>query len=104
MFHTLNAYDDAGRVVLDVCRYDRAYDVSLMTASGPLTLDRWIIDPTARKVTTRRLDDRPQEFPRIDDRLLGRPHRYGYSAMIGASIVATASVEQGVAAHGSAIP
>jgi hypothetical protein len=30
---------------------------------GPLTLDRWIIDLAAGKVTQQRLDDRPQEFP-----------------------------------------
>ncbi|HEV7453303.1 MAG TPA: carotenoid oxygenase family protein, partial [Pseudonocardiaceae bacterium] len=31
------------------------------------------------KVRETRLDDHPQEFPRIDDRLVGRPHRYGYA-------------------------
>jgi carotenoid cleavage dioxygenase-like enzyme len=34
-------------------------------------------------VTQRRLNDRSQEFPRVDDRVISRPHRYGYSAMIG---------------------
>jgi carotenoid cleavage dioxygenase len=34
-------------------------------------------------VTQRRLDDRLQEFPRVDDRVISRPHRYGYSAAIG---------------------
>jgi carotenoid cleavage dioxygenase len=29
------------------------------------------------------LNDRAQEFPRVDDRVISRPHRYGYSAMIG---------------------
>ena len=28
-------------------------------------------------------NDRAQEFPRVDDRVISRPHRYGYSAMIG---------------------
>ena len=84
IFHTLNAYDDdSGRVVVDVCRYQGAYDVSVLDGKGPLTLDRWIIDPAAGKVTQQRLDDRPQEFPRVSDRAIGRPHRYGYSAVIG---------------------
>ena len=48
-----------------------------------MTLDRWIIDPAAGKVTRQRLDDRPQEFPRVDARVTSRPHRYGYSAVIG---------------------
>lgn len=29
------------------------------------------------------LNDRAQEFPRVDDRVISRAHRYGYSAMIG---------------------
>jgi carotenoid cleavage dioxygenase len=48
-----------------------------------VTLDRWVIDPAAGKVTQQRLDDRWQEFPRVDDRVVSRPHRYGYSAVIG---------------------
>ena len=34
VFHTLNAYDDGDGVVVDVCRYDRAYDVSALQRSG----------------------------------------------------------------------
>jgi len=94
IFHTMNAYDDdQGRVVVDVVRYDGAYDVSLLAGDGPLTLDRWIIDPAAGKVTTQRLDDRGQEFPRIDDRAISRPHRYGYSAIIGEVSRATISLK-----------
>jgi hypothetical protein len=29
------------------------------------------------------LNDREQEFPRVDDRVISRPYQYGYSAMIG---------------------
>ena len=84
VFHTLNAYDDSGNVVLDLCQYNQSFDVStLWHAHGPVTLDRWVIDPAAGKVTQQRLDDRGQEFPRVDDRIISRPHRYGYSAVIG---------------------
>ena len=99
VFHTLNAYDDGERVVVDLCRYDRAYDVSTLTGPGPVTLERWLIDPGAGKVITGCVDDQHQEFPRIDDRLTGRRHRYGYSAVIGEGILATISVEHGVTAH-----
>jgi len=29
------------------------------------------------------VDERPQEFPRVDERVVGRRHRYGYAATIG---------------------
>jgi carotenoid cleavage dioxygenase-like enzyme len=84
VFHCLNGYDDDGRVVIDLCQYDGSFDVSTMWAAhGPVTLDRWIIDPDAGQVTRQRLHDRGQEFPRVDDRIISRPHRYGYSAVIG---------------------
>jgi len=80
VFHTLNAYDDGDRVCVDMCRYAGSYDVSLMTGPGPVTLDRWTIDPVSGKVTLRSLSDRFfHEFPRVDDRVIGRPHHYGYT-------------------------
>ena len=89
IFHTLNAYDDGNRVVVDLVRYEGSYDVSVFEGHGPVTLDRWVIDPAAGKVHQFRLDDRHQEFPRVDDRITGRPHRYGYSAVIEAVRQAT---------------
>ena len=51
VFHTFNAYDDtAARVVVDLIQYEGAYDVSLLSGRGPLTLDRWTIDLAAGKV------------------------------------------------------
>jgi carotenoid cleavage dioxygenase len=91
VFHTLNAYDDGDQVVVDLVRYAGAYDVSILSGPGPLTLDRWIIDPAPGQVTQQRLDDRPQEFPRTDERVTGQPYRYSYSAVIGAVGHATIS-------------
>ena len=84
VFHPMNAYDDAdGNVVMDVVRHQDMF----ATKQGPgsrtgTTLDRWTIDPKAKQVKTERLDDVSQEFPRIDDRLMGRVHRYGYAAEV----------------------
>ena len=85
MFHTQNAYEDAhGRILVDLCQYNKGFDVStLWAAHGPVTLDQWTIDPAAGMVTQQRLDDRGQEFPRVDDRIISRLYRYGYSAVIG---------------------
>jgi carotenoid cleavage dioxygenase-like enzyme len=85
VFHCLNAYDDdQGKIVVDLCQYKRGFDVStLWSTHGPVTLDRWTIDPAAGTISEKRLDDRGQEFPRVDDRIVSRQHRYGYSAVIG---------------------
>jgi carotenoid cleavage dioxygenase len=50
---------------------------------GPPTLERWHLDGHGAPVKEERLDDRGQEFPRIDERHLGLPHRYGYSVTVG---------------------
>ncbi|MFE6921011.1 carotenoid oxygenase family protein [Nocardia sp. NPDC057663] len=80
VFHPLNAYDDGDTVVLDVVRHPKMFHTDTNGPDeGPATLDRWTVDPTSGKVRETRLDDRSQEFPRIDDRLVGREHRYGYT-------------------------
>ena len=105
VFHCLNAYDDGDKVVVDLCQYNQGFDVStLWAAHGPVTLDRWVIEPAAGKVAQQRLDDRGQEFPRIDDRIISRPHRYGYSAVIGEVVRAiTAAGDFGDDAFANAI-
>jgi carotenoid cleavage dioxygenase len=47
---------------------------------GRPTLDRWVLDPSSGKVSEECLDDRGHEFPRHDERRLGKPIRYGYTA------------------------
>jgi carotenoid cleavage dioxygenase len=86
VFHPLNAYEDGEAIVLDVVRHPRMFDaVTIGPAEGPPTLDRWTVDLAAGKVREERIDDRPQEFPRVDDRLVGRRHRYGYSVGFAAA-------------------
>jgi carotenoid cleavage dioxygenase-like enzyme len=80
VFHTLNAYDDGDRVVVDVVRHPRMFATRFDgPVEGAPVLERWTLDPAAGAVKTELLDDRPQEFPRIDDRVAGRRHRYGYA-------------------------
>jgi carotenoid cleavage dioxygenase len=85
VYHPLNAYDDGpGRIVLDVARHPKMFASDQHGPNeGPPTLDRWTVDLSAGKVIEERLDDRGQEFPRIDDRLTGRRHRYGYAPAVG---------------------
>jgi carotenoid cleavage dioxygenase len=81
VFHPLNAYDDGDRVVIELCRFDRMFDADVVLGpdgSRP-RLDRWTIDTSAGKVLEEQIDDRPQDFPRVDERVVGHRHRYGYT-------------------------
>jgi carotenoid cleavage dioxygenase len=80
VFHPLNAYDEGDSIILDVVRHPTMFVTDFHGPNeGPTTLDRWTVDLADGKVRETRLDDHPQEFPRIDDRLVGRPYRYGYA-------------------------
>ena len=50
---------------------------------GPPTLDRWVVDLADGKVRESRIDDRGQGVPRVDERLVGKRHRYGYAPAFG---------------------
>jgi carotenoid cleavage dioxygenase len=87
VFHPMNAYDDGDAVVLDVARYRRLDFMSPREARDPgyrdenaARLHRWRIDLARGGVASTPLDDVSSEFPRVDERRLGRPHRFGYVA------------------------
>jgi carotenoid cleavage dioxygenase len=79
VYHPLNAYDDGDRLVIDLVVHDRAFADGGDPGGDVSSLQRWTIDPVARTVRTEVVDPRGVEFPRADERLAGRPHRYGYS-------------------------
>jgi len=80
VFHPLNAYDDGDRVVIDLVRHPSMFRTDFRGPNeGTPVLERWAIDPAARTIATSVVDDRSQEFPRADERLAARRHRYGYT-------------------------
>ena len=82
VFHTLNAFDTPdGRIIVDVVRYDHMWWPGHEDVPGSLW--RWTIDLASGVVTEDRLDDRPGEFPRIDDRLAGSDARFGHVTQTG---------------------
>ncbi|MDR3662042.1 MAG: carotenoid oxygenase family protein, partial [Mycobacterium sp.] len=86
VFHPMNAYDspDDNTIILDVVRHPKMFDADhLGPNEGPPTLDRWTVDLADGKVREERFDDHDQEFPRIDERLTGKRHRYGYAPTVG---------------------
>ncbi|MYR45690.1 carotenoid oxygenase family protein [Streptomyces sp. SID5910] len=83
--HTLNAYDQGDTVVVEYTGFPAPFHVAGRGMGGPSatgspTLDRWVVDLRAGRVRGSRLDDRPQEFPRINESLVSRRHRYAYTA------------------------
>ncbi|WP_280437961.1 carotenoid oxygenase family protein [Nocardia carnea] len=75
--HTLNAYDDGDSIVLDLVTAEEPFDPADPGGIRPV-LDRWTL--TADRIHQRRIDDRPQDFPRVNEAYTSRPYRYGYSA------------------------
>jgi carotenoid cleavage dioxygenase-like enzyme len=88
VFHPMNAFDepDGDGVVLDVVRHSSMFRTKhLGPNEGAPTLERWHLDGHGGAVKEERLDDRGQEFPRVDERRVGLPHRYGYTVAVGES-------------------
>ncbi len=84
VFHTLNAYDEADTVVLDLVRHDRMFATDFNGPNeGRPSLERWTLDRRTGAVRTVPLAEGGHEFPRIDERLFGSAHRYGYTVGIG---------------------
>lgn len=81
VFHACNAFDlPDGRVVVDVVAHESMFARSTQGPdSNASALERWTVDPLARRVDRKTIDASPQEFPRPDERLIGRPYRYAYS-------------------------
>jgi len=84
IFHPMNAYDDGDEVVLDAVRHPKMFDRERRGPSeGDPVLTRWRLNVATGAVRETTIDDRPQEFPRIREDLMGLPYRYGYAAGIG---------------------
>ena len=97
VFHPMNAYDEPGGdgIVLDVVRHPSMFRTQVLGPNeGTPTLERWHLDGRGGAVKEERLDDRGQEFPRVDERRVGLPHRYGYAVGVAEAdhIVGTESV------------
>lgn len=81
VYHPANAFEtEDGKVVVDVVVHESTYDSSPVGPGGRWTrFERWTADPVARKVERTVLHDKPQEFPRYDERLTCQPYRYAYT-------------------------
>jgi len=102
VYHPINAYEDGTEIVIDLVRHSKTFDADLHGPDEvPTTLDRWTVDLAGGKVREERVCDRPQEYPRIDDRLVGERHRYGYVVEADALGAPTDTLLKQDLAHGT---
>lgn len=83
-FHFANAYDDGENTVIDLPRHQRMFltDQNGPNEGAPI-LVRWTLHRPSGKLTEKVLDDRGNEFPRLNGRRSGQAHRYLYTSHWG---------------------
>ena len=89
VFHPMNAYTQGDAITLDVARYNALRFMDPAAARDPAIgdddaarLHRWRIDlRPGGGIASTPLDDASGEFPRVDERRVGRKHRFGYLAL-----------------------
>jgi 8'-apo-carotenoid 13,14-cleaving dioxygenase len=84
VFHPCNGFEtEDGKVILDVCAHDKMFTESTYGPdSKAVPFERWTIDPVTKSVSRAAIDSDSQEFPRPNERLLGKPYRYAYTVAI----------------------
>jgi carotenoid cleavage dioxygenase-like enzyme len=75
-WHYANAYEAEGRIYLDFPWVTAPQLVTAPAGHGEAGFTRACLDPDHGTATLHHLDAHGSEFPRIDDRLAGLPHRY----------------------------
>jgi len=87
-FHVMGAFDDGDDILVDLVVYDQSFDLGSggRLGSGLPRLERWRIDPLARRLYREVIEDRPVEFPRIDEARETLPYRFGYAAEINPAL------------------
>jgi carotenoid cleavage dioxygenase len=89
VMHTLSCNAQDGKLTLDAPIFNRppfpfefdfqeGDDVALFFSIAKSTLGRWTVDLETGKSTTERLDDRPAELPKVDERFFGKGYKFGF--------------------------
>ncbi len=87
VFHPVNAFEHGDVITLLVSRQPEAFGTSNDDYAEVGRLWKWTIDLAAGTVREEQLDDRPGDFGRVDDRMVGLDARYGYlMAMAGEGV------------------
>jgi carotenoid cleavage dioxygenase len=85
VFHTFNAFEAEGRVVLEGCRSARLWVDGPDTLASNPTPHRWTLDLATGRVQEAPMTDLLAEFPQVAASVRGRSNRYGWAMNIGRS-------------------
>jgi len=81
-FHVVNAHEVGDTIILDMVAIDDIPQDTIAFADDNVSyvnyLTRWIFNLKTKKIIKERLDNVNVEFPRIDERFVGRNHRHAY--------------------------
>ncbi len=84
VFHPMNAYErilgDETELVIDVGRFKSMWRKGSDEFDNVALLHRWTLHLASGTVSEEALDDRPAEFARVADSVVGLPNRFGYMA------------------------
>lgn len=83
VFHQVNAWDRDGVITLYVSRQNSAFGADSGDYSEVARLHRWQIDLNRGTVSEQAIDDRPADFGRVNDNLVGKESRLGYLMALG---------------------
>ena len=78
VFHQVNAWDKDDVITLYVSRQKSAFGADSGDYSEVGRLHRWTIDLRRGSVSEQPIDDRPADFGRVNDTLVGKESRFGY--------------------------
>ena len=83
IFHTMNAYEENGSIVLDAARYDSLWVKGSGDFNHPAYLTRFTLNLASGAASVDRVHEQSMEFPQINRSNWGRNYRYGYSLTSG---------------------
>lgn len=88
VFHTLNAHEENGSIIIDACRitgpdHDSEYKIVDVLEKGRPRLHRWEVDLGSGMIKESWTDERLQEFPMVDPRRVSLPHQFGFTTSVG---------------------
>ncbi|MEU4649155.1 carotenoid oxygenase family protein [Nocardia fluminea] len=92
IYHVVNAWEAGEEIIMDVCRvknpqHQTTFASPLSNMLAYMRLDaqlyRYRFDLRTGATIETELDNANIEFPSVDSRVMGRPHRYSYSMSLG---------------------